>query len=258
LYILAFNSHKELADWKIHLCGHPDMVSDSTNVALSFGAMDEDIYADPFDFQSSIESNRSKKDVENPYELEDEKVHYPEPDLELWAALGEGELLTEILTEFYTTVFADPRLSPFFSHVTMQRLIEKQYNFLYQTFTGKKVYFGANLRNAHHWMVISDELFDYRADILESLMRKHGLSEDMIKRWVIMEELARDKIVKPKPWDKILDGKMLHLDKFEEATMEVSTLCDSCQSEIEAGEKIRYHLRLGKAFCSSCAGIEVS
>ena len=40
------------------------------------------------------------------------------PDPEMWAALDQGEKLTQILTDFYTRVFADPRLSPFFEGVT--------------------------------------------------------------------------------------------------------------------------------------------
>lgn len=256
--MVAFGQHKELAGWGVYLCGQPDMVKDAADVALSFGVEEGDIRADAFDFQN-VRQGKSRSDntdeEQNPYEFKDEKTNYPEPDPEMWDALGEGELLTKILTEFYTIVFDDPRLSPFFSHVTKQRLIEKQYNFLYQTFTGKKVYFGASLRNAHHWMVISNELFDYRASILRSLMIKYGLEDHLVEKWCAIEEASRHRIVKQKPWDKVLDGKTVKLDKFEEATMEVPSLCDSCQSEIKPGEKIRYHLRLGKVYCHKCAGI---
>ena len=98
------------------------------------------------------------------------------PNLELWAALGHGEKLTAILTEFYTLAFSDPLLSPFFRDVTKQRLIGKQYNFMYEILTGEPVYFGERPRNAHHWMVISDDLFNYRETLLAQVERRHGLS----------------------------------------------------------------------------------
>ena len=35
------------------------------------------------------------------------------PNPEMWAALGEGELLNVILEDFYTQVFSDAQLAPF-------------------------------------------------------------------------------------------------------------------------------------------------
>ena len=37
---------------------------------------------------------------------------------EMWAALNEGELLNEILTDFYAQVFVDPQLAHFFKDST--------------------------------------------------------------------------------------------------------------------------------------------
>ena len=42
------------------------------------------------------------------------------------------------------------------------------------------------------------------------------------------------------------------LDGFEEIAIEVSTLCDSCSGEINVGDIVRYHVRLGAAYCSKC------
>src|SRR5690606_3152802 len=88
---------------------------------------------------------------------------YPEADPILWEALQQGRLLSKLLAVFYHRIFRDPLLAPFFEGVTESRLVEKQYNFLCQAITGEKVYFGERPRNSHHWMVVSDELFDHRA-----------------------------------------------------------------------------------------------
>ena len=55
----------------------------------------------------------------------------PNPDM--WAVLKQGELLNEILEDFYSQVFADPQLAPFFKDSTQQRAKEKQYLFLTKT-----------------------------------------------------------------------------------------------------------------------------
>ena len=50
--------------------------------------------------------------------------------------------------------------------VTLTRSIEKQYSFLKACITGEKCYFGNRPRNAHHWMIIDDALFDYRQALM--------------------------------------------------------------------------------------------
>ena len=251
---IAFERHKELANWKVYLCGLPAMVADARDLALSFGADSNHIHADAFENYHNQAQGIEVQESEH-FRLNDDVSDYPEKNLKLWQALGNGERLTEILTEFYRVVFSDARLSPFFSHVTEQRLIEKQYNFLFEALTGEQVYFGATLRNAHHWMVISDELFDYRSSILETVIRKFDLDEELIQQWHGIEEASRAKMVKARPWDKIIDGEPVVLDKFEEAIMDTAAICDTCYEEILPGEKIRYHLRLGKIFCRTCASL---
>lgn len=181
-----------------------------------------------------------------------ERRKYPEPDLELWEALGKGRLLSEILVDFYNRVYEDPLLIPFFQDVTKQRLIEKQYNFMCQVLTGEDVYFGERPRNAHHWMVISDELLDHREELMESCLRRFGVAENFVKRLRAIEEMYREDIVKDKPWKKVLFGKEVPVEGFDEMVLDDATLCDACQQEIAAGEKVQYHVRMGKVYCAAC------
>lgn len=181
-----------------------------------------------------------------------EQRNYPEPDLELWQALGKGRLLSEVLIDFYDRVYDDPKLAPFFADVTKQRLIEKQYNFMCQVLTGKDVYFGERPRNAHHWTVISDELLDHREELMESSLRRFGVPEHFIQRLRAIEETYREDIVKDKPWKKVLFGKEVPVEGFDVMMLDDATLCDSCQQEIPAGVEIQYHLRMGKVYCADC------
>ena len=182
-----------------------------------------------------------------------EDAKYPPPDAELWTALHEGELLMAVLKDFYGRVFQDERMSSFFHGVTKQRSIEKQYLFMRQILTGEKIYFGERPRNAHHWMVISDELFDYRSGIMLACLREHGLPEPMVQRFREIEEFYRRDIVKPAPVPRLMGDIELPLDGFDELVMDVGTMCDSCEREIAAGEKVSYHVRIGKVYCSDCS-----
>lgn len=175
-----------------------------------------------------------------------------QPDPEMWQALQEGALLSRILEDFYGRVFEDERLAPYFHGVTRQRAIEKQFLFLRQQFTGEKVYFGDRPRNAHHWMVISNELFDYREELMLDCLRRHGLPEPLVQRWRALEERFRSDIVKDAPWKRKMGNVELPLDGYEETVLEIGSLCDGCGSEVDAGVAVRYHVRLGTLYCPDC------
>jgi NAD(P)H-flavin reductase len=240
---VALSDHSDLAGWQVYLCGQPEMVEGARQAVLNAGANELEVHADPFWGLADTEKASRGKTV---------RRKYPEPDLELWEGLQEGRLLSKVLVDFYGRVYQDPLLSPFFEGVTKQRLIEKQYNFLCQVLTGEDVYFGERPRNAHHWMVISDELFDYRAGLMKSCLRRFGVPEHLVRRFHAIEEIYRQDIVKDKPWNKILFGKEVPVEGFDEIKLDDATLCDSCQQEIPAGAQVQYHVRLGKVYCSSC------
>jgi truncated hemoglobin YjbI len=174
------------------------------------------------------------------------------PDDEMWSALEHGEKLTRILDDFYGRVYQDPRLAPFFHGVTRERAIEKQYSFLRQIFTGEPIYFGDRPRNAHHWMVISNELFDYREALMEECLRRACLPEPLVQRWRAIEERFRKQIVKSAPFGKKLRGVTLPLEGYESLELAVGACCDGCSEAIEAGARASYHVRTGRTYCAAC------
>lgn len=187
-----------------------------------------------------------------PLQIQKRRLGDLKPDPEMWAALRGGDGLSEILADFYSRVYADPRLSPFFDGVTKDRAIEKQYSFLRQIFTGEPIYFGERPRNAHNWMVISDELFDYREELMQRCLERYGLPEHLVKRWRSVEEVFRKQIVKDKPFGKKIGGVEMPFEGF--GTIEITTgvLCDGCQGEMNPGTTAHYHLRTGRTFCAAC------
>ncbi len=176
----------------------------------------------------------------------------PPTDARLWQELGDGAKVRAVLLDFYFAVFRDALLAPYFQRVTEQRLVEKQYSFLRQLMTGEKVYFGDRPRNAHHWMVISPDLFAHRHRIMVDTMQKHGLTEGQIARWSRFELYYRAHIVKAQAWPRLVGGEAQPLHGYSVETLSAATVCDACGSEIESGTTVHYHNRLGSVYCSKC------
>lgn len=237
-----------LEDYRIFAAGNPDMIASLyETVQQRPGSQHVQIVTDAFEFaHSRIESGNEAGDSSKVRKA-------PAPDPELWAALDDGRILRDVLHEFYALAFEDERLGPYFAGVTQQRLREKQYNFLRSLILGTRDYLGQRPKNAHHWMVISDELFDYRLSLMETCMRKHGLDERWIRRWHVFEEFFRGDIVKSQPAPRTVGGQVVPQWGIEDTVLEVGALCDRCQNAIDAGEIARFHLDQGKIFCRECS-----
>jgi len=241
----------DLSGFKVFVAGHPDMVADVGRHCSMLGVDPAvDLITDAFEFDHA-----RVKDLHKESAVRMER-RTPPPDPELWSQLDEGAILKEVLQDFYELAFEDERLGPFFIGVTQQRLREKQYSFLRSLMLGTRDYLGQRPRNAHHWMVISDELFDYRLDRMTDCMKAHGLSESLIRRWHVFEEFFRSDIVKRRPIARTLNGQPLRLDGFEDTTLDVGSLCDACDEAIDAGSTIRINLRLGTIYCRHCINLE--
>lgn len=246
-----------------YMAGSPAWLESINQKLIEQNIPEHRIYTDPYDFNDL----RSKKTKRQDFARRINDVGYSgdgsseagnEVIEGIWGALDQGKRLMAILQEFYGRVYEDDRLSPFFHNTTKQRSIEKQFLFLRQKFTGEKVYFGDRPRNAHHWMVITDEIFDYRKSILQDCMIKHELDQNYINDWLDMEESFRKDIVKEEPWPKVINGVEMPLNGYEVMQIDVGSICDGCQGEIHSGQTVRYHVRLGLTYCQQCMGQEGS
>lgn len=173
-------------------------------------------------------------------------------DESMWARLEDGAVIKRVLDDFYIEVYQDPILSPYFYKVTKEWAASKQYAFLVDAFGNKREYFGANPFNAHHWMIIQDWVFDYREDLFTKYLHKHGVDEDIQRRWLWYHEIFRREIVKSKVRGLIIGGEERRVQGFTDERIDVATLCDGCQGEINEGEYARLHHLSGHLFCLGC------
>jgi truncated hemoglobin YjbI/ferredoxin len=174
------------------------------------------------------------------------------PNPGLWAALGHGQAVRTLLERFYARVYADPVLSPFFERVTLQRVVDKQYAFMCQCITGEPVYLGEQPDNAHHWMVISDEVFERRQRLMQQTQADCGWHPDQMSAWAQIEERFRADIVKHRPRPKRIGNLSVDTEGLDSVVLDVGTVCDHCGQEIAAGTLVQFHKRLGHVGCRDC------
>lgn len=238
--VVAFKTMSDCEGATLVLCGNPGMVQNARSLGVLAGISREDIFADPFDDASPFWPNdREVYDALGPYE-------------DLWEALGEGVVLRAVLEDFYDEAFEDPELAPYFHNVTKERAISKQYEFLAAMFRGDHAYFGALPFNAHHWMIISDALFDYREKMFERHLRAHHVCENHIRLWGSLHEKFRREIVKSQPRGLIWGDTELAHSGFQREVIMVATVCDGCQAEMGEGTHGMMHVRTGELFCDAC------
>lgn len=175
-----------------------------------------------------------------------------QPNPELWASLGHGQAVRSLLERFYAQVFADPVLSPFFERVTQGRVIDKQYAFMRQCITGEPVYLGEQPDNAHHWMVISDEVFDRRQRLMRQTQQTCGWNPEQMQAWAQIEERFRSHIVKALPRPKRIGHLSVDTEGLDSVVLDVGTVCDHCGQEIPANTLVQFHKRLGLVGCRDC------
>jgi len=254
-----------ISDPVVFIAGSPTFI-DSMKAMLKHHKIPTNaIHADSFDYQDlrsgkptiPVDLGRRGSDPEAIIQHTTARQLLSKDD-EMWCALEKGKKLKQILDDFYSQVYEDVKLSGFFMNSTIQRSSEKQYLFMRQIFTGEKVYFGDRPKNAHHWMVISDELFNYREALLSDCLKKHGLQEHLIQRWLNINESFRLDIVKQAPVPKVINGVEMPLNGYEVLKIDEGTICDGCHEAIEKGEMVRYHLRLGLTYCHRCMESKIS
>ncbi len=237
------------------VCGNPEAVSVTGERLKAQGVDEQRIYFDPFDDTSTVAKSAvdSSRDAAEPRQRT-EGQPYPDTQPELWHWLEQDNRLGGIITDFYQRIFNDDIMLPYFHNSTQQRSREKVYSFYKRLFSGEPCFFGDRPRNAHHWMVITDAIYDHRLALLESTLRDHNVPEHLLKIWMGYEEYYRSDIVKDEPRGRQMGDITQPAGGFGRETLTCGAICDSCESIIEAGENVLYHLRTGQLYCKRCEG----
>ncbi len=88
--------------------------------------------------------------------------------------------LSRIVAALFDKVLASPRLSPFFSDVDMERLVEHQTKFIATVMGGPESYSKEDLRQAHSHLKIDMAAFAEMIELLEETLEDFDFDESDI------------------------------------------------------------------------------
>jgi len=116
--------------------------------------------------------------------------------LTLFDAIGGLPTLQKVHKIFYDKVYAHPWLGKFFIGHNQEAIENRQTSFMAVKMGGDVTYMGKEPKMAHRAMYITQELFDLRTELLRESLMEVGLSEDLIERWIKIDNAFKNQIVK--------------------------------------------------------------
>lgn len=110
--------------------------------------------------------------------------------------LGGREMLEKVSKIFYDKVYDDAWIGQYFADIKQEVIEEQQVDFMSMALGGPKVYLGKLPAPAHKHMMISEELFQLREELLDAALKEAGASPELIFRWKKIDNAFKEKLVK--------------------------------------------------------------
>jgi len=110
--------------------------------------------------------------------------------------IGGVEIIEKIHHHFYDILFNDSKLKYYFAGKDKALLTSQQTRFMSGLLGAAKNYGGLTPKFAHKHMVISDELYSYRQELLKKSILHYGVSEEVTDKWISVDEKFRNVVVK--------------------------------------------------------------
>jgi hemoglobin len=117
-------------------------------------------------------------------------------DKTLYDRLGGKSTFVKVHKIFYDKAYADPWFSKFFTDKPQEVLENQQTDFMVQLMGGPKAYGGKSPKSAHQHMVISDELFELRSQMLSDSIKEYGLSDALREEWLDADRTFKRALMK--------------------------------------------------------------
>ncbi len=117
-------------------------------------------------------------------------------DKTLYERLGGKSTFIKVHKIFYDKAYAHPWLSKYFTDKPQELLENQQTDFMIQLMGGPKRYSGKSPKSAHQHMLISDELFELRAQLLSDSIKEAGISDALREEWLQTDATFQRALVK--------------------------------------------------------------
>jgi truncated hemoglobin YjbI len=110
--------------------------------------------------------------------------------------IGGFDTLRKVNKIFYDKIYKHPWIGLYFKHVPQQHIENKQTDFMAGVLGGPQVYSGRFIADAHPHMMITDELFDLRHQLLQEAFKEANAPAALIEKWNAVDNAFRKKLVK--------------------------------------------------------------
>jgi len=117
-------------------------------------------------------------------------------DKTLFDRLGGKPTFVKVHKIFYDKAYAHPWLRQYFTDKPQDVLESQQTDFMMQLMGGPKVYAGKTPKSAHKHMVITEELFDLRSEMLSDSIKEAGVADGLRKEWLAADSTLKRALVK--------------------------------------------------------------
>ncbi|TNF00183.1 MAG: group 1 truncated hemoglobin [Deltaproteobacteria bacterium] len=110
--------------------------------------------------------------------------------------LGGRDALERVAKKFYDLIYEHPWIGLFFKDIDQKVIESQQVDFMSAALGGPRVYLGKLPVPGHKHMMLTDELFDLREELLVQAMNEVGIKDELRERWLRIDEAFRKKLVK--------------------------------------------------------------
>ena len=119
-----------------------------------------------------------------------------ELDDTLFKLIGGRPTLDRVHKIFYNKIYKHPWIGQYFQDIKQEIIEFQQSDFMSQTMGGPAIYLGQLPIPAHRHMMISEELFELRTNLLKEAFQEAGISEQTQQLWLKIDQAFKTGIAK--------------------------------------------------------------
>lgn len=114
----------------------------------------------------------------------------------MFERLGGRPALDKVHKIFYDKIYAHPWIGQYFKGINQRHIESQQSDFMAMLFGGPKDFGGRMPIFAHEHMMITEELFAVRRQLLEESLREAGIAEQEAHDWLAIDGAFKKALVK--------------------------------------------------------------
>ena len=114
----------------------------------------------------------------------------------LFEEIGGRDYLQAIVKRFYDKVYEHPWLGLYFKNTPQEHIENQQIDFMTGVLGGPQIYMGRSPKDAHPHLLITEELYELRRDILNQTLKEMNAPEKLVERWNKVEDAFKASMIK--------------------------------------------------------------